>query len=204
MTKLSFKGKRLIIFDLDGTIIKLNVDWRSLKERLNKRYSKLYSDEDCGFSSISRCLNEIVKREDNEELLNFFDIIRERELEGIEGSKIIDEAVYFIKNIEKFELNPDVNIAIMSLNTHSTVENALKYAGVLEHVDYIIGREDVRKWKPNPEGLLKIQQKFNVEKGEIIYLGDMNKDLETGKRAGVDSFLIDELIDLVNKKREGA
>ncbi|MFW9938431.1 MAG: hypothetical protein ACFFD5_12340, partial [Candidatus Thorarchaeota archaeon] len=71
---ISFKNKKVIVFDLDGTIVKLAADWHSLKEVLVKRYREHYK-EYCQFKSISSCLSYIVERGDEEELQKNFDII---------------------------------------------------------------------------------------------------------------------------------
>ena len=195
--------KKVIIFDLDGTLVKLAVDWDDLKQLLNNRYSQLYEDAGCQFDSISRCLSFIVEKDDEEELHNFFKIIRNHELAGVPASEPIEEAVYFIKNREEFGVNSEVKLAILSLNTRSCIQNALELAEIDKEIDYIVGREDVRKWKPHPQGLLKIQKHYGIKKEEIIYIGDMVKDLNTGKKAGIESHLIEELIAMVREHHNG-
>ena len=93
-------------------------------------------------------------------------------------------------------------MAILSLNTRKTIISSLKLAKIYNKFEIIVGREDVRKWKPNPEGLLKIQNHYNVRSEEMIYFGDLRKDVLTGNNAGIDAFLINDLISLVNKKRD--
>jgi phosphoglycolate phosphatase-like HAD superfamily hydrolase len=56
--------KTILIFDLDGTIVDLKVDWDKLKDILNERFSNIYEDS-CGFESISACLSYIVSNIQN-------------------------------------------------------------------------------------------------------------------------------------------
>ena len=42
------QDKKVIVFDLDGTIVKLTADWPTLKKILKDRYIKLYGDS-CEF-----------------------------------------------------------------------------------------------------------------------------------------------------------
>jgi len=50
--------------------------------------------------------------------------------------------------------------------------------------------------------LLKIQEQFKLEKKEMIYFGDLKNDILTGKNAGIETYLIDDLINLVIKKKK--
>jgi HAD superfamily hydrolase (TIGR01549 family) len=70
-------------------------------------------------------------------------------------------------------------------------------AGILDKFEFFVGREDVRKWKPEPDGLLKILDNFNVNSEDMIYFGDLEKDLLAGANAGVESYYIDTLINHV-------
>jgi len=70
-------------------------------------------------------------------------------------------------------------------------------AGILNKFEFFVGREDVRKWKPEPDGLLKILDYFKVDAKEMIYFGDLEKDLLAGAKAGVESYYIDTLINHV-------
>ncbi|MHA1193928.1 MAG: HAD family hydrolase [Promethearchaeota archaeon] len=176
-----FRDKKVIVFDLDGTIVKLYAPWHA----------------NCEFNSISTCLSEVIKNGDELELIENFNIIRKYELENIKKTEPIEEVVYFINNKEKFEVDPDVFLAIFSLNTRRTIIKSLDIAGISDKIAFMIGREDVRKWKPEPEGLFRIKEKFDVSTEQMIFFGDLEKDMDAGKAAGVDSFFIDRLIKMV-------
>lgn len=193
-----FKDKKIIVFDLDGTIVKLRANWHALKDVLSQRYAER-NDNQCAFASISACLSKIVEKEDEEELQENFKIIRQYELENIVETEIIPEVVNFIKHKEKFGVSDKVIIAVLSLNTRQTIIESLMIAGISDQVEIIIGREDVRSWKPEPEGLIKIINHFSVSPADLIFFGDMKKDLEAGEAADVDSYYVDELIKLVRK-----
>jgi len=195
---LSFKKKKVIIFDLDGTIVNLTADWTALKDVLIEKYREIY-EEQCDFERISKCLENIVEKKDEEVLVNFFDIIREYELKNIKDTQLIEETIFFINHKKSFGIKNEVKFAVLSLNTRSSIIRSLEIANIHNKIDLIIGREDVRRWKPAPDGLLNIQKYYKVNKKEMIFFGDLENDLLTGKNAGIEAYLIDDLIEFVSK-----
>ncbi len=199
MTKkipFSFTGKKVIVFDLDGTIVRLAADWHSLFKVLTSRFTEKYR-ETINFKSMSAILSKIVEKGDEEELQLNFNLIRQYELENITSNEPIKEIIYFVNNKELFGVSHNAKLAVFSLNTRSTILKSLEIAKILDKFEFFVGREDVRNWKPEPDGLLKILDYFKVNPEEMIYFGDLEKDLLAGVNAGVESYYIDTLINQV-------
>ena len=197
----SLKSKKVIVFDLDGTIVRLAADWHSLRNALNARYSEKYKEKSY-FHSMSDLLSDIATRGDEAELQHNFSIIQKYELENITRNEPIKDVVYFINNKELFGVNSEVKLAVFSLNTKTTIIKSLQIAEIANKFEFCVGREDVRAWKPEPEGLLKIRDHFQVLTEDMIYFGDLENDLLAGANAGVESHKIDDLIDFVKKFRK--
>ena len=198
---ISFKKKKVIVFDLDGTVVDLEADWHHIKKALSDRYFKIYGEK-CEFKHISGCLDYVVEKEDDQELNNFFKVLEDFEMRNIKDNKEVEESIYFINNLKMFGVPKETKLAIFSLNTRKAIITSLKMARIYDKFDYIVGREDIRKWKPSPDGLLKIMEYFGVYKEDMIYFGDLQKDIITGNNAGVESYLVEELISMVKKKRQ--
>ncbi|MFX1379868.1 MAG: HAD family hydrolase [Promethearchaeota archaeon] len=196
---IPFKDIKVVIFDLDGTIINLKANWMDLRDILVDVYRE-YFNEDCNIERISTCLNEVVKKNNETILQDFFNIIRNFELKNIKDTEFIEETIFFINNKNLFGLKEETKFAILSLNTRNTILKTLELANLSNKIDFIVGREDVRGWKPAPEGLLKVQNHFNVLKKEMIFFGDLENDILTGKNAGIQAYYIDDLIKVVKKK----
>jgi HAD superfamily hydrolase (TIGR01549 family) len=201
MDVYSLKGKKVIVFDLDGTIVKLAADWHSLRKILNARYREKYKEKS-HFHRMSNLLSDIVARGDEEELRHNFSIMQKYENENITKNEPNEDVIYFITNKELFGVNSTVKLAVFSLNTKPTIIKSLQIAGVVNKFEFCVGREDVRAWKPNPEGLLKIREHFQVLKEDMIFFGDLKMDLLAGANAGVESYIIDDLINFIKKVRK--
>jgi len=198
--KFRFERRKAIVFDLDGTIVKLNVNWRELKNLLSQRFYDLYGIH-YEFRSITECLMKVLEKEDEKEFANLLNIIEQFELKNIKKGAYLEDTLFFINNLELFSISEGTKLAVLSLNMRKTIMETLKNANLCKKIDYIVGREDLRRWKPKPDGLLKVQEHFNLKSEDLIYFGDLQKDLDTGKNAGIDAFFIDDLIQHVNEKR---
>ncbi len=195
-SKLNLTSKKVIIFDLDGTIIDLAVNWQILKRELTVKFSEIYNQH-CDFDSITHCLNQIVEKNDDNILNEFLNDIKEYELKNLNSSEPIEETIFFIKNLELFGVQADTKIAIFSLNTRQAIKESLKLVKIIDDIDFIIGREDVSKWKPDPEGLLKIIDHYRLDNEDFIYFGDLQKDVQAGINAGIDVYYIERIIECV-------
>ena len=65
---------------------------------------------------------------------------------------------------------------------HETMDQHLP----ADFLDIVVGGEDVSRAKPDPEGLLHAITTLDVEKKDVLYIGDSTVDAETARAAGVD------------------
>lgn len=77
---------------------------------------------------------------------------------------------------------------ILSLCTskrrEATVAN-LTHFDLLRYFDHLVTVDDVRKPKPDPEGLLKCVRLAKTRPEEVLYIGDSDTDLLAGHNAGI-------------------
>lgn len=78
-----------------------------------------------------------------------------------------------------------IRIAVLSNKPHArTVENIEAIFGK-GYFDYIAGEQPGVPKKPDPAGVLRILEAFQVKPEECLYLGDTNTDMKTGLGAGL-------------------
>ncbi len=81
--------------------------------------------------------------------------------------------------------NRGLSLGIVSTKFHSPIQAVLERENLLAKFDAIIGGDDVKQFKPDPEGLLLAINQLGAEAGSTLYVGDNVADAETAHRAGV-------------------
>ncbi len=66
------------------------------------------------------------------------------------------------------------------------IEKILDRFSAVDLVDLIVGADDVKIEKPNPEGLLWVVNKLQLDKDDILYVGDSLVDARTAENAQID------------------
>jgi len=75
-------------------------------------------------------------------------------------------------------------LAIASSRSHSSLEELSNRMGIADSLSYLIGADDVKNAKPNPEPVLNILAAFGMEASQTLVVGDMAVDILMGIRAG--------------------
>jgi len=75
--------------------------------------------------------------------------------------------------------------AIVTTKFHYRIEQILSKFNANELIDIIVGAEDVKIEKPNPEGLLRAIGYLETMNEEILYVGDSLVDAKTAENAKV-------------------
>ncbi|MDE6047788.1 MAG: HAD-IA family hydrolase, partial [Anaeroplasmataceae bacterium] len=89
------------------------------------------------------------------------------------------------KSLIKTLARKGYKVGVVSSKKTDLVEHGLELFGMLENVRVVIGEEDVKKPKPDPEGILMAMEMLHSKKA--LYVGDGVGDIEAGKNAGIDT-----------------
>lgn len=73
--------------------------------------------------------------------------------------------------------------AIVTTKFHYRIEQILRKFGIEPLIDMIVGGEDVKIEKPNPEGLFWTMKRLGLAKEEVLYVGDSLVDAKTAENA---------------------
>ena len=82
------------------------------------------------------------------------------------------------------------NQTICSNKPEGFINRILESLNGLHYFDMVIGGDSVNSKKPNPEGLNFILQRLNISADEALLVGDSPVDIETGRKAGVYTCIV--------------
>jgi HAD superfamily hydrolase (TIGR01509 family) len=171
--------KRLIVFDYDGTLADLRVDWVAVRTDLSRRA------RDFGFMSTFQPLwpQMTLLREARgaEAVAALVAVLAEHERQGVVQQQPRAEIVEFAR-----QMSQGAALAVFSANLHASVAAGLDALGLGSRISCIVGAEDVTQWKPAPEGLLRAMRLAGCTPADTLFIGDSAGDAAAAHAAGVD------------------
>lgn len=161
-----------IVYDLDGTLIDLVVDWEQVRREVaaTLRARDVPVGEDSLWELFERATAEGFARPVEETL-------EAHERQGARKSHRLALAD---------ELPRDVPVGVCSLNAESACRIGLELHGLDGYVDTIVGRDTVEGYKPDPEPLVVTTRRLGVQPEQTLFVGDTKRDAVTAERAGTD------------------
>ncbi|SFC48047.1 phosphoglycolate phosphatase [Halobiforma haloterrestris] len=162
-----------IVYDLDGTLVDLAVDWGRVTADVRAVY------EDAGLERPGGDLWELLGAADDAGLRSAVEsTIAAHEREGARSAPRLPRADE-LRNLEE-----SVPVGVCSLNCERACRIALEEHGLLESVDAVVGRDSVATRKPHPEPLLETVRGIGASPDGTVFVGDSERDEVTARRAG--------------------
>ncbi|TYL36241.1 phosphoglycolate phosphatase [Natronococcus pandeyae] len=162
-----------IVYDLDGTLAALDVDWAAVSTDVWTVY------DDAGVTPPSDGLWDMLEAAPEVGLSTDVEsAIAEHEREGARTSHRLTHADEL--------LDRSVPVGVCSLNCEAACRIALEEHGLDGAVEAVVGRDTVATQKPDPEPLLEAVRGLDAEPETALFVGDSARDERTADRAGVD------------------
>jgi phosphoglycolate phosphatase len=176
----------VVVVDLDNTLCTLEVDWGEVKERLERLAAAAGEDiEDEGIWPLM----EAAQQPGREKLLADMErLVTDAELAGAADCPHNAALVEWLRRE-----GGGRPVSVLSINSRAAVRRALEENGLGDMISHIVGRDDVRRIKPDPEGMLLLAERHGVEPGRILFIGDKDGDRECAQRAGARFLHVEEI-----------
>lgn len=178
---------KAVIFDFDYTLgdstngIVLSIN--HALEKLNLKTQDTKTIQKTIGLSLKDTLFELSGIQDDEAVRKFTEYFKEKADEVmVDNTRFYEGA---LENLEKLG-NKECLLGIVTTKYHYRIEQILAKNNAINVIDVIVGGDDVKREKPDPEGLLAAIDKLNVSKDQVLYVGDSIVDAKTAQSADVD------------------
>lgn len=178
---------KAIIFDFDYTLgdstngIVLSVNYALEKLGFGAR-DKEEIKKTIGLS-LKDTFPVLTKENNGEKAEKFSKYFREKaDLVMVENTELYGDVKEVLQKLKR----EGYKIGIVTTKFHYRIEQILNKFNALDLVDLIVGAEDVKIEKPDPEGLLWAAENLQLEKEDILYVGDSLVDAKTAENAQIN------------------
>jgi phosphoglycolate phosphatase len=184
---MKLKNVRAIIFDFDGTLAVLNIDFSLMRERVFDLIQQFGVRDD---SIRERYLLEIIDEvypvlgEKNPSGADEFykrahQILHEVEINAAKEGKLIPGVEETLKGLRQ----RGIKVGIITRNCEEAVRKV--FPEIDDHCDAFISRDSVGNVKPHPDHLNSMLKALNVSGKDAIMVGDHLIDIQAGKITGM-------------------
>lgn len=171
---------KAIFFDIDGTIIPLDVVVKTFQNCCKHFNVKILTKKEIMKRTIGYKLFEVLPKllpgVDHKEFKKYF------EKTQIKNFKKYSKILPFVKTTFNFISKKGIKIGIITTKSGSEALAILK--GYDLPYDTLVAGNDVKKRKPDPESVLKACKNIKVKPKDCIFVGDHPFDMKAAKSAG--------------------
>ena len=186
LLKIKQSTIKTIIFDFDGTLAKLNIDFHRMREAVGKlilSYDNTRDELHTDFvlemiDSATAILNQRLKHTAKK----FFDeansIIENIEIEAAENGELFDRTRELFGSLKSLK----ISCGIITRNCAKAVK--IVFPDILSYCPVVVCRDDVNNVKPHPDHLNMALNKLVSSTENTLMIGDHPLDIKTGRNAG--------------------
>jgi phosphoglycolate phosphatase len=185
--KNPFKGVRAIVFDFDGTLAVLNIDFSLMRKRvfdLMKNYdiSEGWVEEKYLLEIIDEVYQFLWERNPSS-ADDFYqkahEILYEIEIQSAEKGSLIPGVEETLKHLR----GKRIKIGIVTRNCEDAVRKV--FPDINDFCDVFVSRNSVKKVKPHPDHLTHVMASLKTSVAASVMVGDHPIDIQVGKRVGM-------------------
>lgn len=185
---IDISKKEVIIFDFDGTIADtLPLCFETFRKTFSHFNNEILSDKQIellfGGSEESIIRKRLAGKEEeiiSEAIEYYFKVYKNLHDDYLQKMDTI-----ILEKIKK--IASEKKVVIFTGKGKRGLTISLEKLGYNNLFDYIVSDDDINYSKPNPEGLYKIVDFFNISETKCIFIGDSDADIKSGIAAGIET-----------------
>ena len=165
-------GFDVVVYDLDGTLVDLAVDW----DLVAREAAAVFREAGVDASGV--------------DLWAMLDLADEHGLSSEVEAVLADHERDGARASTRLPLADGVAdltgpVGVCSLNCEDAVRIALDVHSLAPAVDAVVGRDTVATRKPDPKPLLETLRRLGADPDDAVFVGDSARDERTATAAGV-------------------
>jgi phosphoglycolate phosphatase len=178
---------KAVIFDFDGTLAVLNIDFSLMRERvfdLMRRYG--VEEEAIQEKYLLEVIDEVYQilwDKNPPDAEGFYQeshsILHVVEMNAAQEGKLIPGAKATLKNLRE----KGIKVGIITRNCEDAVRKV--FPDINHFCDALVSRNSVRRVKPHPEHLTQVIESLRTSVKDSVVVGDHIIDVQAGKRVGM-------------------
>jgi len=189
MAKTEGGASRAVLWDLDGTLAdSRDYHWRAWQEAMGAEGLRITEAQ---FSSSFGQRNDAILSQwlgsdaDPDQVIRVGEAkeARYRELVESEGMEPLPGAAEWVRFLHEAGWGQAIASSAPRLN----VEVMHRVLGFSDFIEVLVGAEDVRKGKPDPEVFLKAAERLGVTPGRCVVVEDAEAGIQAARRGGMRS-----------------
>ena len=175
---------KLVIFDLDGTLLYTIKDITvALNYALGKHNLEEVSIDDALYmvgNGTKGLISKAIKGNDA-----LYEAVRSDYKDYyLKHNNVYTNPYQGIMHLLKMLKAAKVKLAVLSNKTHQNTVDIINYY-FPNYFDYVLGSKDNIRLKPEVDGVNEVINYFNIDKDNILYLGDSEVDVTTARNANL-------------------
>jgi len=171
---------KLVILDLDGTLISASIDWDKLRLKVK---------EVLGISNINQlkplATNLMKYRYLGKKFKAALEIIEKAELESIRSLEYSRELPKLLRELKECS----IKLALTTLRSLKTVTPILRIMGIHDLFDLIVTRDHAYD---RYEQLGIVLSELSIEPENAVFIGDSDYDMKAALLLGVKVFIVED------------
>ena len=180
--------KKLVVFDLDGTLVDSIFDLGNAVNFALKEYNLPLHPMSDYYTFVGNGMEDLVRRSMNEKGTDdeLYKKVRKVFDEHYNAHSNDNTVAYDgIKELLSALKSKSVKTAVLTNKAHRYVGAILDKCFPEHKFDLFFGQREGIERKPHPQAFELLLKELNVPKEDCLYIGDSEVDVKTAKNAGV-------------------
>lgn len=180
---------KLIIFDLDGTLVDTSIDITNALNYALKLYGLKNLTVDDTVKMVGEGITRLIEKVLGDKKIQARDDVIKKFLDYY-SEHLIDYSSVYPHVRETLDKLDSYKKAVISNKREYLSTELLGKLDLLKYFNLVIGSDTTSEKKPSAIPVIHVLSKLEVNHNEAIIVGDSNNDIEAGKKANIKTVAV--------------